>query len=147
MIAIENVPPEAGQLLAIDNLRRAGPRLGILPGHAADAHDALVGAPDEHEAHLQQQLDLGLDGALLAVVKELGAVAALQQEGVSLGHLAQVRLEGVDLVGVHQGGHPRELGGGLCELGGVRVGGGLLDGLGAPGRGVPGLGGDVLGEG
>lgn len=129
MVAIENIASEARQLLAIDHLRRARSRLRILASHAPNAHNPLVGAPDEHQTHLQQQLDLGLDGALLAVVEQLGAVAALQQEAVSLGDLAQVGFQGVDLVGVDEGRHPAQLGDGLFELGGVWVGGRLLDGL------------------
>lgn len=105
---IQDIPPEARNLLAIHNLRRATPRLGVLPGHPADSDHGLVGAPDEDDAHLQQELDLGLDGALLAVVEELGAVAALEQEGVALGDIAQVGLERVDLVGVDDGRQPGE---------------------------------------
>lgn len=129
VVAVQNVSSEAGQLHAVDHFRRARPRLGILASHAANADDALIGAPDEHQTHLKQQLDLGLDGALLAVVEQLGAVAALQQKGISLGDLAQVSFQGVDLTGVDQRRHPRELGGGLLQLGGVGIGGRLLDGL------------------
>lgn len=129
MVAVQNVSSEAGQLLTVDHFRRAGPRLGILASHAANANDTLVRAPDEHETHLKQQLELGLNGALLAVVKQLGAVAALQQKGISQGDLAQLSLQSVDLMGVDQRRHARELGGGLLELGGVGIGGRLLDGL------------------
>lgn len=144
VVSVEDITTEAGHLLAIDNLSRAGARLGILAGHAADAHHALVGAPDEDDAHLEEQLDLGLDGVLLAVVEQLGAVAALQEEGVALGDVAEVRLEREDLGRVHQRRHAAEFGDRLFQLGLVRVGGGLLDGLGAPGAGRPARGRDLV---
>lgn len=137
VVPVEYVAPEAGHLPAVDDLGRAAPGLGVLAGHAADADDALVGAPDEDEAHLQQQLDLGLDGALAAVVEELGAVAALQEEGVPRGHVGEVGPEALHLVRVHQGRQPGELGHGGGEAGGVGVRGALLDGLCAPRGRVP----------
>lgn len=129
VVAVQNISSEAGQLHAVDHFRRARPRLGVLASHAANANHTLVCAPDEHQTHLKQQLDLGLNGALLAVVEQLGAIAALQQKGISLGDLTQVSFQGVDLTGVDQRRHPRELSGGLLELGGVGIGGRLLDGL------------------
>ena len=133
METVQDVTPEARNLPPVNHLGGTGPRLRILASHAADADDALVGPPDEDEAHLQQQLDLGLDGALLAVVEELGAVAALEEEGFAGGDVPQVGLEALDLVGMDDGGHARELADGAGELAGVGVGGRLLDGLGAPG--------------
>lgn len=129
MVAVQNVAPEAGQLSAVDHFSRARSRLGILTSHAANANHTLVCAPNQNKAHLKQQLDLGLDGALLAVVEQLGAVASLEQEGVSLGDVAQMSFQGIDLIGVNQRRHPRKLIGGLFELGGVGIGGRLLDGL------------------
>src|SRR5690554_1620246 len=84
-VSVDDVPLEARDFLAVYYLCRAAPRLGVLSGHPPDPDDPLLGAPDEHEAHLQQQLDLGLDAVLLAVGEELGAVAALQEEGIALG--------------------------------------------------------------
>lgn len=129
MVAIQNVSSEAGQLFAVDHFRWAGSRLGILTSHATNANHSLVCAPDQDKTHLKQQLDLGLYGALLTVVEELGAVASLQQKGISLGDLSQVSFQGVDLTGVDQRGHPGKLSGGFAELGGVGIGGRLLDGL------------------
>lgn len=129
MVAIQNVSSEAGQLYAVDHFSRARSRLGILASHATNANHTLVCAPNQDEAHLKQQLDLGLDGSLLTVVEELGAVASLEQKGISLGDLAQVSFQGVDLIGVNQRRHPRKLLSGLLELGGVGIGGRLLDGL------------------
>lgn len=137
MIAIEDITSEAGQLLAVDHLRRTAPRLRILPGHAANADNPLPRAPDEDQAHLQEQLDLGLNGVLLAVVEQLGAVPALQEEGVAGRDVAQVRLEPLDLGRVDNGRHAAELVDGGRHLGRVWVGGGLLDGLCPPGGGVP----------
>ena len=47
-VPVENVATIAGDLLAVNDLSRARPRLRILAGHSAHAHDSLVGAPDEN---------------------------------------------------------------------------------------------------
>lgn len=133
MKPIQNIAPKTGNLFPIHNLRRARPRLRILARHPANSDDPLPGPPDEHQTHLQQQLDLGLNGALLAVVEELRAVAALEEKSFTRGDVAQVGLEALDLVGVHDRGHAVELADGAGEFCWVaRVGGGLLDGLGPP---------------
>ena len=89
MEAVKNVAPEGWDLLALDCLHGAGPWLRILTSHAADANNSLVGTPDENQTHLQEKLDLGLNDTLLAVVEELGAITALEQKGLSLGHIAE----------------------------------------------------------
>lgn len=137
MVAVDNIALEAGNLLAVDNLSWAAPRLGVLSGHAADSHDSLPRAPDEDQTHLQEQLDLGLNGILLAVVEELGTVSALQEEGVSSSDIGQVRLETLDLVRVDDGRHAAELVEGGGDLGRVWIVWGLLNGLCAPGGGLP----------
>ena len=129
VVAVEDVAAERRHLLPVDRLHGAGAGLGVLAGHAANTDDSLVGAPDEDQTHLQQQLDLGLDDALAAVVEELGAVASLQQEGLALGDIPQVLLELVDLVGVDNGRELLQLGRGLAQCLEIWVLGALLDRL------------------
>lgn len=129
MVAVENIASEARNLLAIDNLRRARARLRILASHATNSHHSLVSSPDENHTHLQQELDLGLNSLLLAVVEQLSTVSALQQEGISLSDIAQTGLQVLNLIGVHQRRHAIELRDGLGELGFVWVCRRLLDGF------------------
>ena len=60
------------------HVRRAG--LGVLPGHAPDADDRFLQPVQQHETHLQENLQLFRDGVGFAVGERLGAIAALQQE-------------------------------------------------------------------
>ena len=59
-----------------------GARLGVLAGEAADADHPLLRAVHQHQAHLQQDLELAGDDLGRAVVEALGAVAALEQEAL-----------------------------------------------------------------
>jgi hypothetical protein len=74
-------------------------------------------------------------------LEALGAVAALQQEGLALGHLAEQLLQAPRLAGEHQRRHLTQ--GGLDTRQGLRVrivGRDVLGGLGSPGRGRPAFG-------
>jgi hypothetical protein len=101
-VAVDDVALEAGDFLSINHLGRTGSRLRILSSHTANAHNSLVGSPDENDTHLQQELDLALDGALATVVEKFRAVAALEKKGIALCHIAKMGLESDDLIGVHQ---------------------------------------------
>ena len=57
--------------------------LGELAGDAADLHHRHAGRVGEHHGHLQDDLQLVADGVGGEVVEGLGAVAGLQQEGLS----------------------------------------------------------------
>ncbi|CAM5230109.1 hypothetical protein SALBM135S_08298 [Streptomyces alboniger] len=71
---------------AIDRLRRGiGARLGVLPRDAADLHDGHGRRVREDGAHLEQGLQLVADVVGRHGVEGLGAVAALEQERLSLG--------------------------------------------------------------
>jgi len=130
--AVQDVTPERWHLLSVDSLHGAGPGLGVLTSHAADANHTLVGAPNEYQTHLEKKLNLGLDDILLAVVEELSAVAALEEEGVATGHIPQKFFEADDLAGMDDRGQPFELRDGLGESFLVWIIGALLDGLGPP---------------
>lgn len=43
---------------AVVHLGWIGPRFGKLTGHACYSDDRFVDAPNEHQAHLQEELDL-----------------------------------------------------------------------------------------
>jgi len=51
---------------------------------------------------LQQKLDLALNGTLTTVIKELSAIAALEEKGVTLRNIAKMGLQSNDLMRVHQ---------------------------------------------
>lgn len=99
VVSVEDVAPEGRELLPVDHLGRARSRFRVLPCHAANSHDSLVGSPDESQAHLEEQLDLGLNRILLAVVEQLCAVSALQEECLALCYVAQELLQLEDLLG------------------------------------------------
>ena len=77
-VAVQDVATKRGHGDAVYGLHGTGSRFGELARHASDADNLLLCAIDQDQAHLQQQLDFGFDHALLAVVKELCAVPALE---------------------------------------------------------------------
>ena len=78
--AIHQIATERGQRDAVARLgiRRSG--FGVLARHAADANDGFLETVQQHEAHLQEDLELLCDLVRLAFLKGLGAVAAHEQE-------------------------------------------------------------------
>jgi hypothetical protein len=68
------------------SVRRA--RLGELPGDAADLHHRLRAGEGQHDRHLQEDAEEVADVVGAVLGEALGAVAALQQEGLALGHAA-----------------------------------------------------------
>ncbi|KAI6764845.1 hypothetical protein HG531_012732 [Fusarium graminearum] len=106
--AVDDVALETGDFLSIDHLSRTRSRLRILSSHSTNAHNSLVGSPDENDTHLKQQLDLALNRTLAAVVKELCAVAALEEKSVALCDIAEVSLQSNDFIGMHQRGEVGE---------------------------------------
>ena len=77
---IHEIATERGQRDAIARLgiRRSG--FGVLARHAADTNDGLLETVQQHEAHLQEDLELLRDLVRLAFLEGLGAVAAHEQE-------------------------------------------------------------------
>jgi len=134
---VQDIAPEAGNLLAIDSLHGRASGLCILARHPRNAHDRLVPAPNKDERHLKQQLDLGVDGILVAVIEQLGAVAALEEEGFALCYVGERAAKAPDLSRSDYGRQAVELC--ACFLDGllVFVFDGLLDGAVPPGRGRP----------
>ncbi len=100
--AVDDVAAIGRQLDAADGLGRGGARLGELAGHAADLHHRQGGAEGQHHRHLQQHAEGVADVVGGEFREALGAVAALQQEGLALRHVAQRFLEPPRLAGKHQ---------------------------------------------
>jgi len=101
--AVDEITAIGGETLAIALLRVVGARLGVLARHAADAHHRLLRRVHQHQARLQQDLQLGGDGLGATVVEALGAVSALEQEGLAGRGATQLALQGLDLPGGHEG--------------------------------------------
>lgn len=129
---VQDVAAETGDLPPVDDLRRAGPRLRELARHPADADDGLVGAPDQHQAHLEEQFDLGVDGSVGAVGEELGAVAALEEEGSAQGGVPEAGFKFADFRGRDDGGEFGEFGQGGGDRCWIVIGDDLFDGFAAP---------------
>jgi hypothetical protein len=76
---------------------RGAARLGVLAGDPADLDHRHARAIGQHDGHLQQGADRRADVRLGVVDERLGAVAALKQEGTTLGDGGQALVEAVDL--------------------------------------------------
>ena len=77
---VHEIAAERRQRDAVAGLGIGRTRLGVLAGHAADADDGLLESVQQHEAHLQQDLELLGDLVGLALLESLGAVASHEQE-------------------------------------------------------------------
>ena len=80
--AIDQIPAIGRQRHAVARLEVRRARLGVLARHAADAHHRPLHARQQHQAHLQQHLELLGDAIGLALGEALGAVPALQQKAL-----------------------------------------------------------------
>ena len=100
------------------------PGLGVLACDAAHLDHRHAGAVGEHHRHLQQRADVGPDVRLGVVDEGFGAVAALQQEGLTARDVGELSLQALDLRGY---GHRRNaLQDGSHDLGRLGVPAGLL---------------------
>ena len=136
--AIDDVAAVAGEGDVIRGFRVAGAGLGVLPGHAAHFDDGHAGAEGQHDGHLQQDAEGVADDVGLEVLEALGAVAALEDEGLAVGCLGQGLLEAAGFAGKDQGGIGGEAGFSSGQGGGVWVGGKLARVSVAPGGWGPG---------
>ena len=94
----------------------------------------------QHQAHLQEDLQLLGDAVGFAVGEGLRAVTALQQEGLAALRGGQPRAQGLDLPGHHDGRQARDLGDDALERRGIGIDGLLLGRAALPARRVPGDG-------
>ena len=85
-------------------------RFGVLAGHPAQLDHRHGRAVGEHDRHLQQHLDLAGDVGLRRRLERLGAVAALQQEGLTARDGREPLAQLVDLGGHDQRRQPGQRG-------------------------------------
>ena len=80
-----------------------------LASDAAHLHHRHAGGIGQHHRHLQQHAEGVADIVGVEFGKAFGAVAAMQQEGLALRHLAKAGHQVAGLAGEHQGGMSLEL--------------------------------------
>jgi hypothetical protein len=91
-----------------DLLEVLRPGLGVLTREPADADHPSPGPEHQHEAHLEEDLELGGDRRRGALVQTLRAIAALEQERLAARRLGELALERFDLPRGHQRRQPPE---------------------------------------
>ena len=84
--AVDDVPAVRGQRLSLLRFHVGRPRLGELAGNASHLHHRAGGCIGEHDGHLQDHAEGGFNRLLAELVEALGAITALQQEGLAPGH-------------------------------------------------------------
>jgi len=107
---VDDVAPVGGQHLSVPLLGRLRARLGVLPHEPPHPDHPPLAAVDEHEAHLQEDLQLRGDRRGGAVGEALGAVASLEEEALPRRRLGELPLEQLDLPGGDERRQPRQLG-------------------------------------
>ncbi len=108
---VDHVAPERGQVELAHPLGRGAAGLGELAGDAAHLDHRHPGAVGEDDGHLQDEPQLVADDVGREGLEGLGAVAGLEEEGLSVGHRGQAGGQGPCLAGEHQ----RGIGGELLE--------------------------------
>ena len=140
---VDDVAAIARQLDAVELLGRRRARLGELPGDAADLHHRQRAGIGQHHRHLQQHAEEVADVVGAVLGEALGAVAALQQEGLAGGDPRQRLLQVARLAGKNQRRKGRKLRLDLGQGLGIRIIRHLQHRLVAPAIGRPPLGHDV----
>jgi len=95
--AVHVVAAIARERDAVARLRIARARLGVLTREATHANDRPASPVHEHEAHLEEDLELGRDRRRVAVIELLAAVAAVEQESPTARRIGELRLQRLDL--------------------------------------------------
>ena len=140
---VDDVAAIARQFDAVDLLGRRRARLGELPGDAADLHHRQRAGIGQHHRHLQQHAEEIADVVGAVLGKALGAIAALQQEGLAGGDARQRLFQVAGLAGKNQRRKRRKLRLDIGQCLGIGIIGHLQHRLGAPAIGCPPLGHDV----
>ncbi len=100
--AVDDVAAIGRQGHAVLRLGVGRARLGELPGEPAELDHRAAGAEGQHHRHLQQHLEGVADVVRVELGEALGAVAALQQEGLAGGDIGQPVLQPPRLAGEDQ---------------------------------------------
>ena len=140
--AVHQIAAVGREREAVAGLGVARAGLRVLAGKATDAGHAALAALHQHQAHLQQDLEARGNGARLAAVERLRAVATLEDEALPGRGFSQLRAECVDLEAGDERRQLRELGARGGQLRAVRPLGLLQRGAGAPRRGCPAVDGE-----
>ena len=118
LVGVDRVAAVRRQRDALAGLGVVAAGLGELPGHPAHLHHGQAAAVHEHDGHLEDRLHAAADGVGGRVGEGLGAVAALEQEGLAAGGRGQPVAQVVALAGEHE----RRVGAQLRGRGGQGVG-------------------------
>ncbi len=127
VVAVDDVAAVGRQGHVAASLVVARPGLGELTRHAPHLDDRHRGAVGEHDGHLQQRLHAVADLVGCRAGERLGAVPALQQEGLATRGAGEPVPQDVDLTGEHERRVARDLGGRCRDGFGIRPLGLLLD--------------------
>jgi hypothetical protein len=106
---VHQIAPIGRQRHTLARLGVGRARLGVLARHAADTDDGLLEAVQEHETHLQKDLQLLGDDVRLTVGKRFCAVAPLKQKRLPALRGCQARAQRLDLPRHDDRGQAREL--------------------------------------
>src|SRR5580765_6737232 len=86
---IDHIAAIGWQGRAVARLAVSRARFGVLPGKTTNPDHAFFTSLHQHQAHLQEDLELASNGRRLAVGKTLGTIAALQKKPLAMDGLAQ----------------------------------------------------------
>ena len=100
--AVDDVAAIRGEADPVLRLGVGGARLGELPGEASDFDDRAGGAEGQNDRHLQQDAEGVADVVGVELGKALGAIAALQQEGLAGRDVGEPILEAPRLAGENE---------------------------------------------
>ena len=100
--AVDEIPPVAGDGLALNLLPIIAARLGVLARDAAHSHHRAPPGVGEHHGHLKQHPQLVGDGLGGAVLKPFRAVPTLKQEAFPQRRFRQQSPKAIHFLGDHQ---------------------------------------------
>ena len=106
--AVDRVAAVAGQRNPVDGFAGRRARLGELPGDPGEMNDIAAARGTERGAHPQQQIIGDADLVGIELGETLGAVAALDNEGVTLGNARQSGAQMDDVGNIDQRIRPGE---------------------------------------
>ena len=128
---------ETRQRLTISRFRIGRSRLRVLPSHASDPHDGFLLTVQDHQAHLQQNLELRDNALRGAILKALRAVTALQHKRLAPLGLGDLITQRIHFPGRHERWQAAKIRNGSFKRGGVRIGRLLCRWMTLPAGGVP----------
>ncbi|MNW51694.1 hypothetical protein D3C74_291860 [compost metagenome] len=125
-VPVDHVAAVRGQRDPLARLVVRAARLGVLPREPTHLHDGHARTVRQDHGHLQDGADLVADAQGVGVRERLGAVTALQEEGLTPARGGEPRAQGVGLRGDHERRGGREPRGHVREGRGVGPRGLLL---------------------